>query len=84
MKICKRRSLNQIFLLYIEQPHTLKSSSASFGATHLVQRCQEIEQLTRFSPELVDNSQQLALIQSQVAALVAEYERVKIALQRIR
>ncbi|MBD2312906.1 PAS domain S-box protein [Desertifilum sp. FACHB-1129] len=64
--------------------HTLKSSSASFGATHLVQRCQEIEQLTRFSPELVDNSQQLALIQSQVAALVAEYERVKIALQRIR
>ncbi|MBD1868355.1 response regulator [Cyanobacteria bacterium FACHB-471] len=62
--------------------HTLKSTSAAVGATHLADICQRLERWTMEHPDQINKTSiSEAEIQEKLTSLEAEYQRVKTTLE---
>ncbi|NJN59300.1 MAG: response regulator [Leptolyngbyaceae cyanobacterium SL_5_9] len=61
--------------------HTLKSTSAAIGATHLANLCQELEKWVLEHPHQIESAVSKAEIKAELTRLEVEYQRVKTILE---
>ncbi|NJO49895.1 MAG: response regulator [Leptolyngbyaceae cyanobacterium RM2_2_4] len=64
--------------------HTLKSTSAAVGATHLANLCQELEKWVLEHPHQIESAVSKAEIKAELTRFEVEYQRVKTTLELYR